>query len=242
MSLLHPLFLLLFILPLLIIAYFGCKDKNLKYVFIFVFVFLTDLYLQLIGQTFLDVTFIQWNWMGKILTILFAITFVLFQPKEHREEMGFTVKFDNKTLRTGVIAFIIFLLIDATLKWNIFPEGAEFELEAFMFQMIMPGLSEEIFYRGIYLWLLEKAFVSKKEIKGVKFGWGFILVTVIFGLAHGVILTESLEVRFDIATIIYLTLIPSLALGLLRKFSGNLLAPIVGHNLINVMNIFIRMR
>lgn len=46
----------------------------------------------------------------------------------------------------------------------------------------------------------------------------------------------------DFITIFYLTLVPALGLGILRKFSGNLILPVIGHNVMNTLNIFIRMR
>jgi membrane protease YdiL (CAAX protease family) len=122
----------------------------------------------------------------------------------------------------------------------LFPKGGEFDLQQFLFQATIPGITEEIVFRGILLWILSKAFVPSIRFKGVLFGWGFIIITFLFAMIHGVGLTENLELKLDIVTILYLFLITSLSVSILRKFSGNLILPVLGHNVVNVMNAVIR--
>ena len=241
MSLLTPLLWLLVISPLFIIAHFSSKKTNFKYLLIFAIYFLADSYLQALGSEYLTLGFLNldWNWSGKILSLILSLSFILYHSREIRREIGFTTIFTLKTLKFGVLIFLGFLLFDLIFKMILFPKGGEFDLETFAFQALMPG-TEELIFRGIYLWLLSKAFISAKEIKGVQFGWSFIIVTILFGLIHGVFLTEAMEIKFDLITIIYLTVISSLSLGILRKFSGNLILPILGHNAINLMNAIIR--
>ncbi|UBZ08765.1 CPBP family intramembrane metalloprotease [Salegentibacter mishustinae] len=236
MSLLTPLLWLLIISPLFIIAHFSSKKTNFKYLVIFAIYFLADSYLQALGSEYLTLDFLNldWNWSGKILSLILSLSFILYHSKEIRREIGFTSIFILKTLKFGVIIFLGFLLFDLIFKMMLFPKGSKFDLETFAFQALMPG-TEELIFRGIYLWLLSKAFISTKN-----FGWGFIIVTILFGLIHGVFLTEAMEIKFDLITIFYLTLISSLSLGILRKFSGNLILPILGHNAINLMNAIIR--
>lgn len=194
------------------------------------------------GSKYIDLDWLglNWNWGGKILSLLLSLSFIFFQSKEDRQRIGFTRIFDRKNLRLGIIIFLGFLLFDFVFKIILFPKGGEFDLENFLFQASLPGLTEELLFRGIYLWLLDKAFISGIKIKGISFGWNFIIVTLLFGMMHGLALTEDLAFKYDLATIIYLSAISSLSLGILRKFSGNLILPIVGHNLINVMNGIIR--
>lgn len=236
MSLLTPLLWLLIISPLFIIAHFSSKKTNFKYLLIFAIYFLADSYLQALGSQYLTLDFLNldWNWSGKILSLILSLSFILYHSKKIRREIGFTSIFTFKTLKFGVIIFLGFLLFDLIFKMMLFPKGSKFDLETFAFQALMPG-TEELIFRGIYLWLLSKAFISTKN-----FGWGFIIVTILFGLIHGVFLTEAMEIKFDLITIFYLTLISSLSLGILRKFSGNLILPILGHNAINLMNAIIR--
>ncbi len=184
---------------------------------------------------------LKFAWVGKMLSLGLSLIIAYSVSKFDRQEMGLTTKTESKDkLVFGICIFLGFLFFDFIFKMILFPKGGKFELETFAFQAIMPGLTEELAFRGISLWLLDKAFPPKWTFKGLQLGWGFVIVTLFFGIAHGVLLTKNLEFKFDLITIIYLTVISSLSLGLLRKFSGNLIYPILGHNIINIMNATIR--
>ena len=243
MSLLTPLIWIFAILPLIIIALINSKKENLKFLLFFILYFLTDSYLQFLSHQFFSLEFVglKFAWIGKFLSLLLSLIIIFTINKKDREEIGFTTKTNSKQhLKFGILLFIAFLLFDFVFKLILFPKGGSFDFETFAFQATLPGLTEEIAYRGIQLWMLDKVFPAKWNVKGIKFGWGFIIVTILFGVAHGMALTADYEFKFDIVTIIYLTLISSLSLGLLRKFSGNLIYPVLGHNVINILNAIIR--
>lgn len=219
------------------------KKENLKFLLFFILYFLTDSYLQFLIHQFFSLEFVglKFAWIGKFLSLLLSLIIIFTINKKDREEIGFTTKTNSKQhLKFGILLFIAFLLFDFVFKLILFPKGGSFDFETFAFQATLPGLTEEIAYRGIQLWMLDKVFPAKWNVKGIKFGWGFIIVTILFGVAHGMALTVDYEFKFDIITIIYLTLISSLSLGLLRKFSGNLIYPVLGHNVINILNAIIR--
>ena len=243
MSLFTPLIWILAILPLIIIAFINSKKVNLKFLLFFVLYFLADSYLQFLSHEFfsLEVIGLKFAWIGKFSSLLLSLIIIFTISKQNREEIGFTMKTNNKKqVKIGILVFLGFLLFDLIFKLVLFPKGGSFDFETFAFQGSMPGLTEEITYRGIQLWMLNKAFPTKWNFKGVAFGWGFVIVTIFFGAAHGIVLTENYEFKFDIITIVYLTLISSFSLGFLRKFTGNLIYPVLGHNAINFMNAIIR--
>lgn len=243
MSFLTPLIWILAIAPLIIIALINSEKGNFKFLLFFILYFLTDSYLQFLSHEYIssEIIGLKFAWIGKFISLLLALIIIFAVNKSDRIEIGFTIHSNSKKqIRLGVLVFLGFLLFDFVFKLILFPKGGPFDLETFVFQATLPGLTEEIAFRGIQLWMLDKVFPAKWNFKGIKFGWGFIIVTVLFGLAHGMALTADYEFKFDLVTIIYLTLISSLSLGLLRKFSGNLIYPIVGHNVINILNAIIR--
>lgn len=241
MSLWTPLIWLAIILPLLLLAQVTSKNTQPKYLLLFAVYFLVDSYTRILGYEFIEVDFLTLNWSGTILSTLLALGFVLYHAKDIRKEMGFTTQVKKETLRLGIVIFLAFLLFDFIFKLLIFPKGGQFNLEQLAFQATMPGISEEVVFRGILLWILNKAFVPTKKIKNTFFGWGFIIITFLFAMMHGVVLTASFEFKVDYITILYLCLVTSLSLGILRKFSGNLIFPTLGHNVVNLMNFFIRL-
>lgn len=243
MSLLTPLIWISFMLPLIAIAYAKSKKVNSKFLIFFIVYFLADCYIQHFSRQYfsLDAIGLKFSWIGKILSLLLSLIIIFSVNNTHREQIGFTSKSNaKKQVKFGIFIFLGFLLFDLIFKFILFPKGANFDLETFAFQATMPGLTEELAFRGICFWLLDQTFQPQWNIKDISFGWGFIIVTLLFSVAHGIVLTEDHQLKFDIITIIYLTLISSLSVGLLRKFSGNLVYPVIGHNMINVLNALIR--
>jgi len=243
MSLLTPLIWILIILPIILIAFVKSEKGQLKYLGFFILFFLADCYIQQLSRQYISPEFLglKFSWIGKILSLAMSLVIIYSVSKSARQEIGFTMKTNSKKqVIVGLLFFFGFLLFDFIFKLVLFPKGGRFDLETFAFQATLPGLAEELAFRGISLWLLEKAFPPKWTFKGLKFGWGFIIVTVLFGVVHGVFLTADHAFKFDLMTIVYLALISSLSVGILRKFSGNIIYPILGHNTINVMNAIIR--
>ena len=60
-------------------------------------------------------------------------------------------------------------------------------------------------------------------------------------MIHGVLLTEAMEFEEYYITIVYITLITSLSLGILKKFSENLILPTIVLNMVNLINFCIRL-
>lgn len=243
MSLLTPLIWILIILPLIAIALIKSEKGQLKYLVFFILYFLFDCYIQQLSATYLSLDFLglRFTWIGKFLSLATSLTIIYSVSKAERREIGFTTRTNTgKQLQFGLLLFVGFLLFDFIFKMILFPKGGSFNLETFAFQATMPGLTEELAFRGISLWLLEKAFPANWTFKGVKFGWGFVIVTLLFGISHGVVLTVGHEFKIDVITIVYLIVISSLSLGVLRKFSGSLIYSVLGHNVINIMNAIIR--
>ena len=243
MSPLSPFLWILLISPFVIIAHFKTEKTNFKYLVLFVVYFISDMLLQHYGKELLPLDFLglKFNWSGKILSLVLSLIILFLVSKEERTQIGFTAQTNPKSaLKFGLLVFIGFTLFDIVFKMILFPKGGAFDLETFIFQASMPGLTEEIALRGISLWLLNKAFAPKWNYRGVELGWSFVIITILFGVSHGAILDQDFHLKFDIITIVYLTLISSFSLGVLRVFSGNLIFSILGHNTINLINAVIR--
>ncbi|HEY1194582.1 CPBP family intramembrane glutamic endopeptidase [Flavobacterium sp.] len=243
MSLLTPLFWIVLISPLIFMAHFKSEKSNLKYLGFFILYFLADVYLQVSGKQLINLDFLdlKFNWAGKMLSLILGLVIIFSVSKEERIKIGFTTQTNSKTqFKFGLLLFLGFTFFDIIFKLILFPKGSAFHLETFLFQATMPGLTEEIVFRGISLWLLNKAFAPTWKYREIEFGWSFVIVTVLFGVSHGAVLDQDLHLKFDIMTMVYLTLISSFSVGVLRIFSGNLIYSVLGHNTINLINAVIR--
>ena len=118
----------------------------------------------------------------------------------------------------------------------VFPAG-EVSSEEVAFQLTMPGLEEEPFYRGVLLFALDRAFTGRVRFLGVDWGWGALLSCLLFGLAHSFGFSDG-QFSFD-PMIMALTAIPSLLAVWLRLRTGSLLLPILAHNFGNSISLLI---
>lgn len=221
------------ITPLVVLALRKREIRNIRYVFLFAAFFLVGSLIRGVPFYFESMHFMgrAWNWSGKIYAMVFSIVFVLIYRKISLVEYGVTWRHHPFSLMPCLIlttfyiaaGFIIGLLTDS---------GYDITIEYLLFELSMPGLDEEIFYRGIGLALMNRAFGKNRNLFGAKIGWGLIIISVLFGLIHGVGLTEQMKLKIDLFSV-FLTAFAGFLLGWLRERSGSLVLPIVAHNLGN---------
>ncbi|WP_246104814.1 CPBP family intramembrane glutamic endopeptidase [Sphingomonas xanthus] len=116
-------------------------------------------------------------------------------------------------------------------------DGGSGDAEALAFQLSLPGLEEELFYRGLILLALNEALRSRVRFLGIDWGWGALLSCGLFGLAHA-FTTADATPAFD-ALYFALTALPSLLVVWLRERSGSLLFPVLVHNAGNSLMLFL---
>ena len=166
-----------------------------------------------------------WNWQGKLLALAGSLGVASLAAFGWRR-VGLTVRQARGSLAASVpvaLAYCGFFLAIALA----FPgEGAGAEDVAF--QLTMPGLEEELFYRGVLLFAFDRALRGRLRFLGVDWGWGALLSSLAFGLAHAFGYSEG---SFSLDwMILALTAIPSLLAVWLRLRTGSLLLPVVLHN------------
>jgi membrane protease YdiL (CAAX protease family) len=105
------------------------------------------------------------------------------------------------------------------------------------FQLTMPGLEEELFYRGILLLALDQAFRGRVRFLGVDWGWGAVLSCFAFGLAHAFGYSDG-GFSFD-PLIMALTAVPSFIAVWLRYRTGSVLLPVLLHNFGNAIGLLL---
>ena len=168
----------------------------------------------------------QWNWSGKIYSLLLSIVVVLglrIKPSA----LGLTLS--QRNLQTSLIALFGFILWGLSLGLLFKPEAPTAETLAF--QASMPGLAEELVYRGIAPALLLGLIRGKEASQGIP--WAVVSITaLVFGVWHGLSYSDS-GYSFDLMSGLF-PFIGSIAGGWLRFNSGSLLFPILAHSFANV--------
>lgn len=175
----------------------------------------------------------DWNWQGKIMAL--AVTLVVASlPAFGWRRSELTLTQAGGSLTSCVPVAVLYAVFFAVLA-HFFPSDSA-SREAIAFQLTMPGLEEETFYRGILLLALDRAFPGRARFLGVDWGWGAVLSCALFGLAHAFGFSHG-SFSFESMTMA-LTALPSFLAVWLRLRTGSVLLPILLHNFGNSISLF----
>ena len=170
----------------------------------------------------------DWNWSGKAIALLVSLALAAL-PLFGGRQIGLTLK--QLQLRGALVVTAVLLVLYGALAWFMGSGGGDAGTLAF--QLTMPGLEEEIFFRGLLLLALDRAFTSRISLGGAAIGWSMPLNALVFGLVHGLGVSHG-ALSFD-AMAFALPCIGALPAVWLREKTGSLLLPILLHNAVNVL-------
>lgn len=176
----------------------------------------------------------EWNWTGKIIALIITII-VASHPAFGWERSGLTLKQKPGSLVPALIASLLILAV--YVFFALAGDDGRASTETIAYQLTMPGLEEEPFYRGILLLALYEAFRGRIRALGIDWSWGVLLSCALFGMAHAFGYDDG-AFEFDLLTFL-LTGVPSLILVWMRERTGSVLLPIIIHNLGNSIGLFI---
>lgn len=166
-----------------------------------------------------------WNWQGKLLALAATLA-IAASPAIGWRRAGLTLSQAPGSMKPALpvaACYCAFFVIIAMA----FPGGPS-SGEAIAFQLTMPGLEEEPFYRGLLLLALDRAFTGRKRFLGVDWGWGAVLSCFLFGMGHAFGFTQG-GFSFDPITMA-LTALPAFIAVWLRLRTGSVLLPVLLHN------------
>ncbi|WP_298123276.1 CPBP family intramembrane glutamic endopeptidase, partial [Brevundimonas sp.] len=172
----------------------------------------------------------DWNWQGKLLATVGSLA-VAALPALGWRASGLTLTQAPGSLRTALVVSLFYVGFFVAVALAFPNEPASVETVAF--QMTMPGLEEEIFYRGALLLILARAFTARLSFLGVDWHWGAIISSVLFGLVHAFGFSDG-AFSFDPLTMV-LTGVPSLIAVWLVLKTRSVLLPLVLHNFGNTI-------
>lgn len=235
----------------LILAFSIDYKKSIKYWYIlllFLMIGFVDCLFHTLTMTFPDIQLIKtyiwhnnliFNWSTKLYSIAFSLILLIPLKKILTpDDLGLRFKQNEKSIIFSLLLVIFFFIVASTL--GILSAKVKFDSNPLFYTAIMPGLAEELMYRGLLLALLNKIFERKFKVLGTNFGWGAILTSIAFGLIHGFHLGDNFQIHLDFMTI-FLTGCYGFLFALMRERSGSLIFPILGHSTADFFNFFFRM-
>lgn len=171
--------------------------------------------------------FLLWGWSGKLYSIgLISLLLCLSSRLIDARAAGLTLRQQLGSILPSLV--IIFLIAASTSLWgSMLPKGA-FDGGLLLYMAILPGLNEELVYRGVLPACLEEAFPGRWTLASARFGWSVIIPTLGFALLHGLWFDSAFTLRLDL-TLIRNALIAGLLFAWLRERTGSLLMPVAAH-------------
>jgi membrane protease YdiL (CAAX protease family) len=134
----------------------------------------------------------SWNWDGKFLGIVWGIICFFLFRKYFVGNDFFRLKQDKQNFKKVLIASTIIVIL-STFIWALFGKS-DFDIETLAFQLTVPGIDEEILFRGILLGLLMSSLKDRLLVLGNP---SIVIIAVLFGLMHALTLDKSFIVHFD---------------------------------------------
>lgn len=174
----------------------------------------------------------DWNWQGKLLALLGTLA-VAALPGLGWRESGLTLRQTPGALGPVLLVAAAYVAVFLGLAVAFPNEPASAETIAF--QLTLPGLEEEPFYRGVLLLVLGRAFAARKRVLGVDWSWGAVVSCVLFGLAHAFGFSKG-GFHLDLLTLL-LTAGPSFIAVWLALRTRSVLVPILLHNFGNAITL-----
>lgn len=225
-------------LPLALMAYAHIRKVKWSWFFIFLVVYLLNGVLMVVAKEYLNIgvfarSELGW-WQIKLASIVWGVAFVFLYKPISLKEFGLTIKLRPGSLKLVVISSIIVAASLLTYHYLSDPFGTK-STEYIIFQSTMPGLAEELTYRGIFLALLNRAFGKSWNLFGAKIGWGFIIVTVLFGAVHGISVDPNMDLHINYIPIA-ITGFFGVIFAWMKERTGSIYPSIIAHNLFNVVS------
>ncbi|SEK41982.1 CPBP family intramembrane glutamic endopeptidase [Parapedobacter koreensis] len=192
--LLEPIIQVLILVPFII---FLLKEKsalNFQRVFVFTICYIIyqiALVLPKINPIF-DFIKSSWNWDGKIFGMIWAITAYFIFRKFFKENDFFTFKQNKKGFKRALIGAVSIIMLSA-LIWFLLG-NSKFDFETLAFQISLPGIDEEMFFRGILFGLLLSSLKEKISFLGNP---SILITSILFGFMHALTLDKNYSIDFD---------------------------------------------
>lgn len=222
----------------LIIAMIGRKETVHYGKFIglfFLFFFIDNLVITLTNR-FSEVQLIPnhvWggflicSWSGKIYSIFIVLLLLrLFRPILNGSEVGLSLQHSQGSLFPAAV-IILMIAFWSSFVGSKAPQGA-FDIPTLLYLAVMPGLNEELVYRGILPVCLGRLFPASWNVAYARIGWAILIPTILFGLLHGLWLDQQFNLHLEVVWIRN-ALLSGFIFAWLKERTGSLIMPTIAH-------------
>ena len=225
--LLEPILYIVIILPLLLIFMKERTKKNYLRVASIVVCYFIYYFALTVQYQFdcLNIIGGNWNWDGKIYGTVCGLVMYFIFRRQFSDNDFFTLKQNKDGLKSALTVagvLVAFFILSGVVAEK------EFNLETLFFQISMPGIDEEIMYRGVLLGLMCSALRSGGA------AWrnpAIIINGILFGLAHSLMYQDG-KLVFNVGPFISIGMV-GYAFGYIAFKTRSILIPMLTHNICN---------
>jgi uncharacterized protein len=175
-------------------------------------------------------------WQGMALEAIFALIVIL--GTRSARASGLSSKISRSAWQDVIFAtllLLMFVIIRSVLLQitGISKSNNNFGLEFLLFQLTVPGITEELVYRGVIQSRLNDIFSKTWRLWNANIGWGLVITAILFWAIHAFQISDwDMSFRWQTLT---LPLVVGVGLGWMRERSKSLLPSIIAHNLVNFL-------
>ena len=174
----------------------------------------------------------HWNWEGKFASILFGLAALTLAPQWLVDRIGlFRLPTPSRWLP---VLLILAVYLGARIYLLSKYGGESFDLDSVLYQATMPGLDEELWFRGILWGLLAYSLDPEASENGTMPWLTLLTTTILFGWVHAASIGVS-GFEFDWERFMWPTL-SGFVFGLLQGVGRSLWVPIFAHNAGNTLS------
>jgi membrane protease YdiL (CAAX protease family) len=175
-------------------------------------------------------------WQGMLLEGIFAFSVIV--ATHTVQSSGLTPKISKPAWRAAAIVMVLLLLYvvirNAGLRWLNLGEVDSTPGWAYLLYLAtLPGIAEELAYRGVIQSHLNEIFPRKWKLAGANLGWGFAITAMLFWGIHAFTVNAGeFTFRWQSLTMPFIV---GLGLGWMRERTRSIWPGVIAHNLVNLV-------
>jgi len=176
---------------------------------------------------------LHWSWQECIVSAAWPFLLVALVAGISLASIGVTSRFRPGWLKPSIVALLLAMAVPAT--FFILGARKKLDVEGWVFLLVMPGLAEELVFRGVYQSLLNRVFGKPWRLANAEFGWGLIITASLFTGSNGLVAVDS---QLHARIVLHAAIAPfmmSLVSGWVRERTDSVWPSVFGHNLSNIV-------
>ncbi len=176
-------------------------------------------------------------WQGMLFEAVFALAVILAGGAA--VQSGLTARIPAAAWRDCLIATALLLGFVAARSAGLRVLGLSagagaVGMEYLLYQATLPGIAEELAYRGVIQTGLNRLFGRDWRVLGAQVGWGWVITSVLFWGIHAFRMSPETGFVFYWPALT-MQLWAGIVFGWLRERSGSIIPGVIAHNGVNLV-------